>query len=339
MAAQKQNRAAKAVKKRITKPAISKKKTRAPRIFKVDLSAFPPESIESSARSLCIACVWQTFTGALRLTPKIALAEMRRYTPSFDELMAPEAVRPFFGTGKQPAKDKQVCPYCGAPAKWHARIETHRIEGGKATDVPRRSLVKSLPKTKDQFVVLEQKATHQHAFFDWLDKISGEIDLAGDAWLHEVSMHYLSRKEPKVNWRTEFAGVHAIRRSRRLGLGEPAGEKIWEVDQERLFLTPMLFDELLLVQYLVSRSQLAGGLTLERRYTLPELWQRLRHSGYLRWIGVQATNASDALEQMLAYLGGGEGSVRFYYVIDRRQLLDRVKTLETERPRKTRASS
>ena len=32
----------------------------------------------------------------------------------------------------------------------------------------------------------------------------------------------------------------------------------------------MLFDELLLVQYLVSRSQLAGGLTLERRYTLPE---------------------------------------------------------------------
>ena len=48
----------------------------------------------------------------------------------------------------------------------------------------------------------------------------------------------------------------------------------------------MLFDELLLVQYLVSRSHKAGGLTLEGRYTLPELFARLRNSGYLRALDV-----------------------------------------------------
>ena len=163
------------------------------------------------------------------------------------------------------------------------------------------------------------------------------LDLTDPTWLREVSLHYLSRKEPKVNWQAEFAGVHSIRRSRRLGPEQEPPVKWWEVEHGRLFLAPMLFDELLLVQYLVSRSQLAGGLTLERRYTLPELWHRLRHSGYLRFIEVQANNPSDALEQMLAHLSGGEASARYYYIVDRRELLERVKALQTEKPR-TRAA-
>ncbi len=316
------------------KKAVAKKskpspktKTRAPAAFRIDLSAFPPESITSSERSLCVACVWQTFTRALNLAPRTALLEIKRYTPSFEELTSAEPVRPFFA-----AQDKQPCPYCGSPAKWHARIDTHRIESGKATDVLRRNLVKSLPKADDQFVVLEKKATQQHAFFEWLEKISEHLNLEDPAWLRDVSLHYLSRKEPKVNWQAEFAGVHAIRRSRRFGTGQEAA-KSWEVEQGRLFVEPMLFDELLLVQYLVSRSQLAGGLTLEQRYTLPELWRRLRHSGYLRSIDVQANNPSDALEQILEHLSGGEASARYYYIVDRRELLQRAKTLQTERPR------
>jgi hypothetical protein len=112
-----------------------------------------------------------------------------------------------------------------------------------------------------------------------------------------------------------------IRRSRRL-------EEGWEADNGRLFLAPMLFDELLLVQYLVSRSHLAGGVTWEGRYTLPELFHRLRHSGYLRGVGVQAGNPGDALEQLLAHLSGGETALRFYYIIDRRQLLAGAKALK-----------
>lgn len=321
---------AKPIAKPVAKAVAKAASTRS--VFRVDLSLFPVESIMSSERWLCVACVWQTFTRVMRLAEKTALAEMKRYTPTFEELTSAEAMRPFF-TNDQ----KQSCPYCGSPAKWHARIETHRIESGKATDALRRSLVKSLPKSDDQFVVLEQKATQQHAFFDWLEKMTAGLNLDDPGWLREVSLHYLSRKEPRVNWAEQLAGVHAIRRSRRLGV-EQESAKSWELDQGRLFLAPMLFDELLLVQYLVSRSQLAGGLTLERRYTLPELWHRLRHSGYLRFIGVQANNPSDALEQMLAHLSGGEASARYYYIVDRRELLDRVKALQSERPRARVAS-
>ncbi len=327
-AATKKTNAKKTAKKTVSKKSVLKKAK--PAAFRIDLSAFPPESVTSSERLLCVACVWQIFTRAMNLAPKTALAEMKSYTPSFEELTSAEAVRPFF---EAPDKDHQPCPYCGSPAKWQARIATHRIESGKATDTLRRNLVKSLPTSDDQFVVLEQKATQQHAFFEWLEKISVSLDLEDPAWLRDVSLHYLSRKDPKVNWQAEFAGVHFIRRSRRLGPDQEAAAKSWEVENGRLYLAPMLFDELLLVQYLLSRSQLAGGLTLERRYTLPELWHRLRHSGYLRSIGVRADNPSDALEQMLAHLSGGEASARYYYIVDRREHLQRVKALQTEKPR------
>jgi hypothetical protein len=88
-----------------------------------------------------------------------------------------------------------------------------------------------------------------------------------------------------------------------------------------------LFDELLLVQYLVSRSHRAGGLTLEGRYTLPELWRRLRNSGYLREVGVEANNPSDAFEELIACLSGGDASVRFYHIVDRRAFLQVAKLL------------
>ncbi len=56
---------------------------------------------------------------------------------------------------------------------------------------------------------------------------------------------------------------------------------------------------------------------------------RLR--SYLRAVGVKASNPSDAFEQLLAYLGGGESALRFYYIVDRRDLLERVKALKDVR--------
>jgi hypothetical protein len=260
------------------------------------------------------------------LAPRTAHLEIRRYTPSLPELYAPAPVRPWFTN--EPAQ--KSCPYCGAPSKWQASLHVYRIEGGKATDALRRGLLKSLPLSDNQFVVLEEKATQQGAFFEWLDKISTALDLDDPIWLCEVSRHYLSRKEPKTDWQAQFANVHSIRRSRRL-------EEGWEVEGGRLFLAPVLFDELLLVQYLVSRSHKAGGLTLEGRYTLPELYARLRNAGYLRAVGVQAQNPSDALEQLVTYLGGGESAVKFYHILDRRDFLEKVKSAKLLRPPKPRA--
>src|SRR5207244_10415057 len=68
-------------------------------------------------------------------------------------------------------------------------------------------------------ILLEEKATQQHAFFEWLEKISTGLNLDDPVWLRDVSRHYLSRKEPKEDWQAKFEQIHAIRRSRRLDSG------------------------------------------------------------------------------------------------------------------------
>jgi hypothetical protein len=308
-------------------PKPRKRPAAAPTIEPLDLSSLPPEVVTTVEKWICLACVLDVFTRLMGLAPKTAHLEIKRYTPPIAELYAPALTRPYFQ--KQSSKDP--CPYCGSAAKWHARLSVYRIEGGKAADAARRELIKSLPAAHDEFLVIEEKATRQLAFFEWLEKTGACLDLETDLWLRDISLHYLRRKEPKTDWQAQFEGVHGIRRSRRLETG-------WEVDTSRLYLAPMLFDELLLVQYLVSRSHKAGGLTLEGRYTLPELFSRQRSSGYLRFKEITAGNPADALEQLVEKLSGGEASIKFYHVVDRRDFLEKLKTLRLEkvpRPKKT----
>ena len=297
------------------KAAAAKPKAKAP-----DFSALPAESCTRSEKHICLACVLDVFTRHMGMTLTAADLEVRRYAPSLAELQASANARPYFT-----ALLDAPCPYCGSAAKWHARLSVYRIESGKATDAARRELIKSLPQKDGQFVVLEEKATQQHAFFEWLEKISADFDLDDPRWIREVSRHYLSRKEPKVDWAAQFKQTHSIRRSRRLESG-------FEVDNGRLFLAPVLFDELLLVQYLVSRSQKAGGLTLEGRYTLPELFVRLRNAGYLRAVGIASHSPSDVFEQLVDHLSGGESSLRYYYIVDRREFLEKVKSVSSIKP-------
>jgi hypothetical protein len=307
------------------KRPVSKSKA-AKKIQPLDLSTFPAESISAFETWICLACVSDVFTRHLDLAPRTAHLAIKSYTPSISELYAPTAARPWFTN--QPIQT--FCPYCGSASKWHTRLRVYRIESGKATDALRRELIKSLPQAENQFAVLEEKATRQDAFFEWLDKISTGLDLDDPGWLREVSRHYLSRKEPKTDWQEQFGLIHAIRRSRRLESG-------WEVDSGRLFLASTLFDELLLVHYLVSRSHRAGGLTLEGRYTLPELFARLRNAGYLRAVGVHAQNPADAFEQLVAYLSGGEAAIKFFHIVDRREFLEKLKSLRMITPPKPKA--
>ena len=177
------------------KPAAAKPKT-AIEIRPLDLSAFPAESITVLERWICLACVSDVFMHHLKLAPRTARLEIKRYTPSISELCASTVTRPWFIN--QPAQN--LCPYCGSTSKWLARLHVYRIEGGKATDALRRELFKSLPQSDNQFAVLGEKATQQHAFFEWLNKISTGLDLDNIVWLRELSRHYLSRKEPTTDW-------------------------------------------------------------------------------------------------------------------------------------------
>src|SRR5919202_2595751 len=213
----------------------------------LDFSAFPPGAITEYSTRLCLACIFDIFTAQVGLAPRTAYSEIKKHSPSVEELTAPVAKRPYFDSAEKHPR----CPYCDSAKRWHARLDTYRIEGGKGTDAARRALVKSLPKSEDQFLVIEKKSTRRAVFFDWLDTLMRGLDLEEDAWLIEATRAFLERSNPKVNWAQTFDGVRAIRRSNRLDEG-------WERDGARLFLAPSLYNDALLVQYRVSRSHKHG---------------------------------------------------------------------------------
>ncbi|HJT28348.1 MAG TPA: hypothetical protein VJ784_13135 [Pyrinomonadaceae bacterium] len=281
----------------------------------LDLTQFPPGTVTEYTTLVCLACIFDIFTKQIGLAPRSAYTEIKRYSPTVEELTSPKAVRPFFDSDEKHPR----CPYCNATKRWHARLDTHCIEGGKITDTPRRKLVKTLEKKKDQFAVIELKSDRRQAFFDWLDTLRITIDLNDPAWLLEATKAYLERIAPKEKWTESFEGLHTVRPSSRL-------EEGWECDGSRLFLAPPLYNESLLVQYLVSRSHEHGGRTLEGRLTLMELIRRMRKGGYLATHNIEATDQFEIFEKLLDEVAGS-GQLKLYYIVDRREFLEKIKSV------------
>jgi len=282
----------------------------------LDLSAFPKGSVTEYSTLVCLACTFDIFTTQLGLAPRTAYSEIRKYSPTVVELTAPRALPPFFDSEEK----HPHCPYCKAARRWHARFDTTRIEGEKSTDIARRKLIKSLPQKDSQFQVIEAKSDKRATFFDWLDTLGHNLDIEDDAWLLETTRAYLERSEPKTDWIEVFNGVRAVRRSQRLTGG-------WEKEGARLFLAPVVYSEALMVQYLVSRSHAHGGRTLEGRLTLQELIRRLRYGGYLEAKEISQGDQFEILEQVIDKLSGGSGKVKLYYIVDRRDFLEKVKSV------------
>ena len=282
----------------------------------LDFSDFPPGSVTEFSTMVCLACTFDIFTGQLGLAPRTAYTEIKKYSPTVAELTAPKAARPFFDSEEK----HPHCPYCNAAKRWHATLSTYRIEGRKSADAARRKLIKSLPAKEGQFQVIESKSDQRTAFFEWLDTLDRHVDLDDDAWLLETTRAYLGRLEPKSNWEEVFEGLRAVRRSQRLKEG-------WEKDGSRLFLAPVIYNEVLTVQYLVSRSHVRGGRTLEGRLTLQELIRRLRYGGYLEAKGISQTDQFETLDQVMETLAGGHASVKFYHIVDRRDFLEKAKSV------------
>ena len=282
----------------------------------LDFSDFPPGTVNAYTRLVCLACIFDLFTKQFGLAPRTAYSEIKRHAPTAEELTAPEPARPYFDSDEKHPR----CPYCNAAKRWHARLDTFRIEGGKPTDAPRRALVKSLPKSDEQFMLLESRSTKRDIFFAWLEATGRELDFTDDGWLIAVTRAMLERKEPKTDWAEIFAAVRAVRRSQRLAEG-------WEREGARLYLSPPLYADALLIQYLVSRSQAHGGITFEGRLTLVELIRRLRYSGQLASQGITERDQFEVLEQLIEHLTGGAAPTKLYFLIDRRDFLDKVKTV------------
>jgi len=280
-----------------------------------DFSEFPPGTVTEYTTLVCLACIFDIFTKQIGLAPRSAYSEIKRYSPTVEELTSPKAVRPFFDSDEKHPR----CPYCDAAKRWHARLDTHCIEGGKTTDAPRRKLVKSLEKKGDQFAITEMKSDRRRAFFDWLDTLRISIDLSNAEWLFAATKAFLERKEPKQDWDSTFEGLRSIRPSARLEDG-------CEHEGSRLFLSPAIYNESLLVQYLVSRSHEHGGRTLAGRLTLMELIRRLRRGGYLEAHQISDTDQFEIFEKIVDEVAGS-GNLKLYYIVDRREFLDKVKSV------------
>ena len=290
-------------------PTAKKKK-------EIDLSDFPPGSVTEYSTIVCLSCTFDIFTRQIGLAPRTAYSEIKKYSPTVAELTSATASPPFFDSEEK----KPRCPYCNSAARWHARFNTVRIEGDKTTDVARRKLTKSLPQKDGQFQVIETKSDRRTSFFEWLDTLGHNLDLDDARWLLESTLAYLARREPKTDWPTLFDGVRSIRRSHRLAEG-------WEKDGTRLFLAPLYYSEVLIVQYLVSRSHVHGGQTLEGRLTLQDLIRRLRYGGYLEAQGITSGDQFEILEQVIEKVSGGAGRVKLYHLVDRRDFLEKLKTV------------
>jgi hypothetical protein len=136
--------------------------------------------------------------------------------------------------------------------------------------------------------------------------------------MRAATRRYLERREPRTDWDEVFDGVRQVRRSHLLAEG-------WERQGPRLFLAPALYNDVLFVQYLVSRSHRHGGRTFEGRLTLPELVRRMRFSGHLHAQGINDRDQFDVLEKLVEQLTGGDAPLKLHYIIDRRDLLQKVK--------------
>jgi hypothetical protein len=310
----------KAAKKAAKKSASPPSKSKAAKAKRdaLDFGAFPPGAVWKHSTTLCLGCIFRLFTRQLGLAPRTAHAEIRRYAPTVAELTARDPQRPFFKT----SDDKNVrCPYCDAARRWHAAVSTYRVEGGRAADAPRRALLKSLPTRDEQFQVHEERTTARAVFFEWLERLGQTLDFEDDrAWMLAAARAYLERREPKADWAAEFGGVRQVRRSHRL-------EEGWEREGDRLYLAPALYNDVLLVQYLVSRSHRHGGRTFEGRLTLPELVRRMRSRGHLDAQGITDRDQFEVLEKLVEQLTGGDAPARLHFIVDRRDLLEKVKAL------------
>jgi hypothetical protein len=257
----------------------------------IDLSGFPPGTVTEFTTLVCLACIFDIFTKQLGLAARTAFSEIKRHTPTIEELTSRQAMRPYFDSEEK----HPHCPYCGSAKRWLARFDTFVIEGGKSTDTARRALLKKLPTSGDQFLVVEKKSDSRAVLFEWLDTMGLNLDFDDETWLLEATRNYLARRDPKTSWAEVFDGARVVRRSTRLTEG-------WERDGARLFLAPKIYAEAILIQYLVSRAHAHGGLTSDGRLTLLELTRRLRYFGYLDQLGITEREPGEVFEKLIDHL-------------------------------------
>jgi hypothetical protein len=75
-------------------PATTKKR-------ELDLKDFPPGTVTEFTTLVCLACIFDIFTKQLGLAPRTAFSEIKRHTPTTAELTSRNAMRPYFDSDEK----------------------------------------------------------------------------------------------------------------------------------------------------------------------------------------------------------------------------------------------
>lgn len=261
---------------------------------------------------ICLKCGFDLFTRQLGLAARTAYSEMKKFVPAVEAFTAPQ--RPLFSS----IEAQPPCPYCGAAARWIARLRLIQIEAPREAAKPARSLLAALKKRPEEYTIIKDRRAPIELFSDWLERTSLGLNFEGEMWLRDAAILYLERRDPLADW-SGIENVSRVLPSRRL-------EEGWEREGNRIYLAPALYGDLLVIQYLLSRTHLHGAMTFEGRLTPFEFFHRLRRLGYLERRGLEADDPGMLLEAAIARLAE-EGEIKSHLIIDRASYLEQLKSL------------
>jgi hypothetical protein len=274
----------------------------------------PPQLFNERRLRLCLKCGFDLMTKQMGLAPRTAYSEMKKFVPETASFWSAEPQRPLF---RNP-EEKVPCPYCEAAKRWVATLRLVEIEAHQDIAKQAKKLLAAIKKKDEIYTIVSDTRTPVQVFSDWLERLSQRLNFEGEMWLRDAAIEFLRRREPLADW----AGVENIRRiflSHRVSEG-------WERADNRLYLAPALYADVLVVQYLLGRAHMHGALTFEGRLTPFEFFRRLRRLGYLDQRGIEADDPSSALEGAVTKLAE-IGQIKPYLVIDRNAYLDQLKTV------------
>jgi len=262
---------------------------------------------------VCLKCGFDLMTKQLGLARRTAYTEMRKFSPGSADFRR-QVERPLFIVSPRKAR----CPYCDAAKRWIATIRLLEIDEHREARKNVRAVVAALKKKPDEYITLKEVRTPVDVFSDWLERTSMGLDFDGEMWLRDAAIAYLQRREPMTDW-SDVENIDRIFLSRRLNEG-------WERVGNRVYLSPALYGDVLVVQYLIGRTHLHGALTFEGRLTPFEFFHRLRRLGYLEKRALAANDPGSLLEAAIEALAA-EGEIKPRYIIDRSQYLNQLKSL------------
>lgn len=274
----------------------------------------PPQLLNERLLRLCLKCGFDLMTKQMGLAPRTAFSEMKKFVPDTPSFWSPEPQRPLF---RHP-EDKVPCPYCEAAKRWVATLRLVEIEAHEDIAKQAKKLLAAIKKKTEVYAIVNDTRTSVQVFSDWLERLSQRLNFEGEMWLRDAAIEFLRRRQPLADW----TGVENIRRiflSHRV----PDG---WERTDNRLYLAPALYADVLVVQYLLGRAHMHGALTFEGRLTPFEFFHRLRRLGYLEQRGIEADDPSSALEGAVAKLAE-TGAIKPHLVIDRAAYLDQLQAV------------